>query len=55
MGLTYKPTVGVAIKFDVVNRVSGDLNPVFYQSQVTGTPSYLTNNWWVNLGLGYNF
>ncbi len=54
-GLTYKPTVGVAIKFDVVNRISGDLNPVFYQSQVTGTPRYLSNNWWVNLGLGYNF
>lgn len=55
VGLTYKPTVGVAIKFDVVNRVTGDLNPLFYQSQVTGTPNYLSNNWWVNLGLGYNF
>jgi hypothetical protein len=53
MGLTYKPTVGVAIKFDVVNRVGGAVNPVLYQPQEIS--SYLAKNWWVNLGLGYNF
>lgn len=54
-GLTYKPVVGVAIKADVVNRVSGAPNPVFNNPPVPQAPIYLTNNWFYNLGLAYNF
>jgi hypothetical protein len=54
-GITYKPVVGVAIKADVVNRVSGTPNPVFNNPPIPQAPQYLTNNWFYNLGLAYNF
>ncbi len=54
-GITYKPVVGVAIKADVVNRVSGKPNPVFNNPPIPQAPLYLTNNWFYNLGLAYNF
>lgn len=55
VGLTYKPHPGVAIKFDVVNKVTGTPNQAFTVTPTLQTPAYLTNNWFVNLGLGYNF
>jgi len=54
-GITYKPVLGVAIKADVVNRVSGTPNPVFNNPPVPQAPLYLTNNWFYHLGLAYNF
>lgn len=55
MGLTYKPTVGVAVKLDAVNRVSGKPNAAFNIPSLPQAPRYLTNNWFYNLGLAYNF
>lgn len=54
-GLTYKPHPGVAIKLDMVNKVTGTPNEVFYLTPSQQLPKYINNNWFVNLGLGYNF
>src|SRR5690606_15989124 len=55
LGLTYKPTVGVALKLDVVNRISGKLNRQLNTIPSQPEPRYLSDNWWVNMGLAYNF
>lgn len=54
-GLTYKPVVGVAIKADVVNKITGTPNPDFNITPFPQAPRYLQNNWFYNIGLAYNF
>lgn len=54
-GLTYKPAVGVAIKADVVNKITGTPNSDFNVPVFPQLPVYYRNNWFFNLGLAYNF
>ncbi len=54
-GITYKPAVGVAIKFDLVHRITGTPNQAFNTNPFPQVPIYFRNNTFVNLGFGYNF
>jgi len=54
-GLTYKPAVGVAIKADVVNKITGTPNPDFNVNPFPQLPAYYKNNWFVNIGFAYSF
>jgi hypothetical protein len=54
-GLTYKPTIGVALKFDVVNRISGTPNQAFVINPFPTQSPYYRNNVFYNLGFAYNF
>ncbi len=54
-GITYKPAVGVALKFDVVNRITGTPNQSFVINPFPQQSSYFRNNVFVNAGFAYNF
>ena len=54
-GFTYRPTVGVAIKLDAVNKITGTPNSAFNITPFPQLPVYYKNNWFFNLGLAYNF
>lgn len=54
-GLTYKPTAGVALKLDVVKKLTGTPNPIFNINPFPQLPAYYRNNTFVNIGFGYNF
>ncbi|MEZ4804346.1 MAG: hypothetical protein R2852_02345 [Bacteroidia bacterium] len=54
-GINYKPAVGVSIKADVVNQITGTPNEAFNLNPFPALPRYFQNNWFVNLGFGYNF
>lgn len=54
-GVTYKPTTGVALKFDYVNRLSGTLNTAFNTNPFPTLPPYFRNNHFYQIGFGYNF
>lgn len=54
-GFTYKPAVGVAIKLDAVNKMTGTPNAAFNINPFPAMPAYYRNNWFYNLGFGYNF
>ncbi len=54
-GLTYRPAIGVVIKLDVVNRITGTPNPAFVVNPFPQQSAYFRNNTFVNLGFAFSF
>lgn len=54
-GITFMPVRGVAIKFDYVQRTTGDINPALQINPfIVGAPFYASRGY-ANLGIAYSF
>jgi len=54
-GVHFQPASGVSVKFDYVQRITGEPNPALVVTPFPQQLPYYTNHGFVNLGLGYSF